>query len=354
MTVCACLIVKNEDHVIERCLRSIMPFVDQIVVTDTGSTDETMATCLRVLKDFHGGWWINRDEWVNFAHNRNEVLKFARNVTHPADYILTIDADEVFDPGITPVFPPDKQDVYLVEAEYGDTIYRRASLFRNDARFQYVQPIHEYLQAPEGASIVKWDGFGIKVYHDGARAKDPETYQKDRQLLLDYLGEHPDDARATFYLAQTCRDAGIKHEAVSWYIQRVWLASGYQEEVFYSLYQLGKLTDNITYYLRAFEANPKRAEPLFWYGKYLASKELWAMARILFEYITMMRIPEGLFVEVPPYTYLARLELGVALYWLGEYKLSQIAARQIMLDMRVPDAIRKQARANYDFASSKV
>ena len=38
-TITLCMIVKDETHVIERCLRSVAPFVDRYDITDTGSTD---------------------------------------------------------------------------------------------------------------------------------------------------------------------------------------------------------------------------------------------------------------------------------------------------------------------------
>lgn len=84
----ACLIVKNEERFLDACLSSVKPWVDEIVVVDTGSTDATVAIAER-----HGAH-IGRFEWIgDFAAARNESLRLATG-----DWVLLIDADEVLDP----------------------------------------------------------------------------------------------------------------------------------------------------------------------------------------------------------------------------------------------------------------
>src|SRR5690606_19196219 len=91
-SICLNMIVKNEARVIERCLRSVRPFITTWVIVDTGSTDGTQDLIGRLLADVPGE--LHERPWVNFGHNRSEALALARD---KADYILLIDADEVLE-----------------------------------------------------------------------------------------------------------------------------------------------------------------------------------------------------------------------------------------------------------------
>ena len=89
-TLCLCMIVKNEESVIERAIRSVRSIIDYWVICDTGSTDETPATILRLLAGIPGE--LHNKEWVNFGHNRTEAIRLAKD---KADYILIMDADMI-------------------------------------------------------------------------------------------------------------------------------------------------------------------------------------------------------------------------------------------------------------------
>ena len=86
-TISLCMIAKNEAQALPRALGAVRPFVDEIVVVDTGSTDETAA-----IAAAHGArviHWAWRDD---FAAARNESLRHATG-----DWILVLDADEELD-----------------------------------------------------------------------------------------------------------------------------------------------------------------------------------------------------------------------------------------------------------------
>ena len=109
-TICLNMIVKNEKRVVTRCLTSVKPFIDYWVIADTGSSDGTQAEIRSCLNEIPGV--LYERPWVDFSHNRNEVLNASQN---KGDYILLIDADET----LSLLSPLNKsalvQDYYLIK-----------------------------------------------------------------------------------------------------------------------------------------------------------------------------------------------------------------------------------------------
>jgi len=84
-TLSLCMIVKNEEATIERCLASVAPIADELVVVDTGSRDRTKEKALACGATVYDFAWCD-----DFAAARNFALDKARS-----DWILVLDADEV-------------------------------------------------------------------------------------------------------------------------------------------------------------------------------------------------------------------------------------------------------------------
>ena len=82
------MIVKDEAHVIERCLASVRPLVDAYCIVDTGSSDGTQELIRRVLADLPGE--VVDRPWIDFATNRSQALECARSF---GEFSLMIDAD---------------------------------------------------------------------------------------------------------------------------------------------------------------------------------------------------------------------------------------------------------------------
>jgi glycosyltransferase involved in cell wall biosynthesis len=85
----AVLITKNEARNVERCLRSLVPVVDEIVVVDGFSTDGTREICERL------GARVVQQAWLGFGPQKNLANGLAAN-----EWILSVDADEALDPSL--------------------------------------------------------------------------------------------------------------------------------------------------------------------------------------------------------------------------------------------------------------
>jgi glycosyltransferase involved in cell wall biosynthesis len=88
------MIVKNESRIIERCLKSVIDYIDYWIIHDTGSTDDTC----KIIKNFFDQRNIDGKlvevEWKDFGTNRTKVVEQAINLLkHKNYYLLLLDAD---------------------------------------------------------------------------------------------------------------------------------------------------------------------------------------------------------------------------------------------------------------------
>lgn len=135
-----CMIVKDEESRLGKCLRSVKKLVDEIIVIDTGSTDKT----IEIAQSF--GARVESFEWNHdFSAARNEGLKYVTG-----DWVLVLDADEVLSPQIIPqIREVIKTDDYilinLVRHEIGaqQSPYSLVSrLFRRHSNISFARPYH--------------------------------------------------------------------------------------------------------------------------------------------------------------------------------------------------------------------
>ena len=85
ITISLCMIVKNEEDVLDRCLSSVEKAVDELVIVDTGSVDQTRAIAERHHAKIYEFPWID-----DFAAARNYAFDQATQ-----DFILWLDADDI-------------------------------------------------------------------------------------------------------------------------------------------------------------------------------------------------------------------------------------------------------------------
>ena len=86
-TISLCMIVKNEQNVLERCLDSLNGLYEELIIVDTGSTDDTKKIASRYTNAVYDFVWID-----DFSAARNFAFSCCTQ-----QYIYTVDADEVLD-----------------------------------------------------------------------------------------------------------------------------------------------------------------------------------------------------------------------------------------------------------------
>ena len=315
MKICLNMIVKNEAPVIRRCLDSVRPYIDRWVIVDTGSTDGTQDIIRAHLADIPGE--LHERPWRDFAHNRTEALELARGT---ADYLLFIDADEVLRGPDAFAWPALAADAYFLHAEYAGTVYSRCALVSTRLAWRWVGVLHEYLTSTPEAQKGHLDWPRIVVSHDGARARDPDTYRKDAEVLEKALRDEPDNARYAFYLAQTWRDAGEPLKARAAYRRRAAMP-GWDEETFEALYEIGRMSEALrapigeiqAAFLAAYQFRPRRAEPLYQLARFHRERGEFALAYLFARQAAAIPRPADLlFVDDAAYLWRSLDELSVA------------------------------------------
>lgn len=211
-----CMIVRDEAATLAHTLESVQGIVDEIVVVDTGSVDDTVAIAQTYGAKVHHFDWVN-----DFAAARNESLRHA-----VGDWVLVLDADEVLLPNTAQVLQALDQGqalgdvsaeavlaVNLLRLELGAaqapyTLLTR--FFRRRPGIDFNRPYHETVddsiaalqqQEPHWQVITLAE---VALHHTGY---DPEVViqrkkvDRARTTMESYLADHPDDGHLLNKLA---------------------------------------------------------------------------------------------------------------------------------------------------------
>ena len=182
MKISLCMIVKNEELVLERCLNSIKDSVDEIVIVDTGSTDKTKEIAFKFTDKVYDFEWID-----DFAAARNFAFSKGN-----CDYLMWLDADDVFEKEDVEKIIEFKKNAsldvsiytmrYVIKTDKNMNILSeigRGRLFRKSDDFKWEGRVHEYI-ARKG----KVESLDIKIYHRKLVMSDPRRNLRIYEKML--------------------------------------------------------------------------------------------------------------------------------------------------------------------------
>ncbi|MGH2364907.1 MAG: glycosyltransferase family 2 protein, partial [Chloroflexota bacterium] len=222
-----CMIVRDEEAQLGACLASAAPWVDEMVVCDTGSRDRTVALAARLgASVVHAAW---HDD---FAAARNEALAHATG-----DWVLSLDADEQLAAGAGPRLrdlagtrpSPMEPCIYQLRVRHHldardpsqVTEQDFGRLFSRHPRLRWVSPIHEYVSwqaGPPGERLLVLHAPDVVVEHHGHAAGPRQARDKAGRnigLLRRAMAQAPQDGYFAFKLAQQLLEAGDYPEAAA-------------------------------------------------------------------------------------------------------------------------------------------
>lgn len=185
-----CMIIKNEEKYLSECLESVKNAVDEIIVVDTGSTDNS----IDIAKNY--GARIFQFEWINdFSAARNYSIEQATS-----DWILYLDADERLDSSsITELkrLTSTKQKVVYncvvrnIDSTYGhDNSNRYPRLFPNNVGIKFEGKVHEQISNSLIENEIEIKNSSILIIHIGYNISTEEKRKKAERNLALLLQEY--------------------------------------------------------------------------------------------------------------------------------------------------------------------
>ncbi len=345
------MMVRNEEkRICQTTLNSIKDYCSNLVIYDTGSTDNTIQVvsefCQKNGLKFH----LKQGTFVDFSTSRNVLLDYC-DTLFADSWLLLLDAHDELQNGDKLVefvenIKSSHSAAHLTQKWWsGHNLdsYFNVRLVKTNTNWRYRGVVHEYIICPDLLNktrpdtdiVIKLDN--IILYQDRTLDDDKSVrrFRSDKSLLYaEYLKIGP-EPRTLFYLAQSCSCLGMSDEAYKYYVLRVKYA-GFIEEVYHSFYRLGELSEimqhdwdeSLCWYLKAY-SHSIRAEPLLkiaqhykemnynndktpeWHTCYMYSK----MACDL-----IFPINQILFVNSKAYTYDRWSLLGSIAIHVGKYR----------------------------------
>ena len=208
MKISLCMICRDEEKKIERCINSIKQVVDEIVVVDTGSVDKTV----EIAKGL--GARVFEIIWENdFAKAKNYAITQCTG-----DWIIFLDADEYFMlesvNGLRELVrqADKKQKDYIlceifneVDGNIRDS-FKTVRIFKNTAEIRYKGRIHERIIRNQGE--LKGIDFidKLKILHDGystASMREKHKVERNLTILLEEYAKSPLNSDICYYLMQS-------------------------------------------------------------------------------------------------------------------------------------------------------
>ena len=193
-TISVCMIVKNEELVLERCLAGAKEFADEIIVVDTGSTDKTKEIALSFTDKVYDFEWVH-----DFAKARNYSLSKAT-----CDYVMWLDADDTIPQETINKINELKQnmvsDVYMLKYNTGFVgkkctfSFYRERILKNCEQCYFTGAVHECI-TPFG----QIEYLDVAIEHHKMVVANPD---RNLDIFLKAKRKRKLDAREQYYFAR--------------------------------------------------------------------------------------------------------------------------------------------------------
>ena len=322
-----CMIVRNEENTIARCLDSVKGVPDEIVIVDTGSSDRTKEIVKEYTDKILDFTWIE-----DFAAARNFAFSKATK-----DYILWLDADDVLadsdrdkflklKKNLDPLMDVVNMPYLLAFDQFGVVTFslRRNRLVKRSNNFRWIGAVHEYLEVY--GKVLNSD---ICVTHKGTRSDD-----SDRNLKIYEKRKIKGESfspRDLYYYANELLDHQLYKQAIESYQEFLKTGQGWVED---NLSTCGKLADCyqnmgdkdklLEYILKSFEYATPRAEFCCRLGFYFLNDEHYEQGAFWYKLATQLEKPINSWgpINEACWTWLPHLQLCVCYDRIGKHELA--------------------------------
>ena len=350
-TISLCMIVKDEEEILSRCLDSVNKIADEVIIIDTGSTDNTKAIASKYTKNIFDFEWID-----DFSAARNEAFSKAT-----MDYILWLDADDVIEEEDYEKFMDLKENIdlsidsvtmnyNLAVDEYGNVAFssRRNRLVKREKKFRWIGAVHEYLEV-----------YGNISHSDIAITHKSISHDSDRNLNI-YENRLKEgevfSPRDLYYFANELLDHKMYERAARFYEDFLDTKKGWIEDNISSCgkladcyYYLGDREKELNSIVRSFTYGNPRSEFCCRLGYKFLDKGDFLTAIIWYKLATQLETKKddlGFYNPVFS-TWLPHLQLCVCYDRIGNHKLAYLH-NEVALKYRPNDEILLKNKEYFD------
>ncbi len=324
MTLGLCMIVKNEQYTLARCLNSVQGVFNEIVIVDTGSTDNTV----EIAKSYTDKVYFF--EWTyDFSAARNFSFSKAKS-----DYLTWLDADDVLSYenkaaliSLKNTLSPNVDMVFMRYAAAFDEhnrptlVYERERIVKREKGYKFEGAVHEVI-VPSG-NILHSD---ITVFHkkDVSKKKDAErNLNIFRKLFAD--GKTPDE-RQKFYYARELYENGLYDAAVTAYCEFLSGNGWFENKIcacrdLSACYKAKNMPEKeLAALFKSFELDTPRAETCCLIGAFYMRYRLYEKAIFWYKLALNLKpnYSSGTFVFCDAYGFIPAIELCVCYDRLGD------------------------------------
>lgn len=319
------MIVKNEEEVLERCLSCVKDLVDEIIIVDTGSIDNTKSIALEHTHQVFSFQWKD-----NFSEARNYAFLKAS-----MDYCMWLDADDIIEEKDRINFLALKQsltlDTDIVMMRYNTAFdengipsfwYYRERLIRNNQKYIWQGAVHEVI-TPNGTVIYSDIAISHKKVHVGDPNRNLTIYKKmiSNGSVL--------NARELYYYARELYYHNLYEEALDIFhkfldLDDAWIENKIEACIMASKCYLkaGNRTASLQVLFKSLEYDIPRAEVCCEIGNHFIESKQYKTAIFWFETAAQCKIEnrKGGFIFSDCYDYIPALQLCVCYDRLGQYE----------------------------------
>ena len=284
-----CMIVKNEEEVLGRCLEGVKGAVDEIIIVDTGSTDLTKEIARKYGANVFDFEWTD-----DFSEARNFSISKANG-----DYILWLDADDVITPesrarllGLKKILEREKYDTvfcpYVILSDDGkeQLRYYRERILSKKSDPEFSGCVHECAE-PKGKIFYS----DFTVYHKKPENRKNRSENRNFHIYLKQIKKgYQLSPRDKFYFGRELFYEGLYTQAIAtlkefsedekgWDINKIEAC-----KIIYKCYELKNLCDEgIDFLYKSFSFGEPRAEILCLIGWFFSKKQKFKEAIFWFE-----------------------------------------------------------------------
>ncbi|RJE85642.1 glycosyltransferase family 2 protein [Paenibacillus sp. 1011MAR3C5] len=280
-----CMIVKDEEDTLDRCLKSIKDFADEIIIVDTGSTDATKDIAKKYTEHIYDFKWVN-----NFSTARNESIKYASG-----KWILVLDADEYISTEDIRQFRLflEEEDarasiIYTISViSYVGESIRQANiteapiprLFPNHMGIQYHRPIHEQPIGGNGELLTSIPS-PITVFHTGYTRdviEKKDKLKRNELIFTELKKKNGFTAYDHFTIGNECAAKNDQKRALYYYERAFQKATESNPWRFTCAYEMWNIYLKLDRIQDAWDLNER------FFGKYKNHPEYYCFQGVMFE-----------------------------------------------------------------------